>query len=95
VTEQKDGGAAFPIPLDDRPGAYPAEPGMSLLDYFAAKALQGILAGVENNFDEEVLRRDDYAGYCYLWADSAYDMAEAMLKVKAERQARLISDSEQ
>ena len=28
--------AAFPIPLDDRPGAYPAEPGMSMRDYFAA-----------------------------------------------------------
>lgn len=34
----RDGGAAFPIPLDDRPGAYPAEPGMSLRDYFIAHA---------------------------------------------------------
>ena len=30
--------AAFPIAHDDRPGAYPAEPGMSLRDYLAAHA---------------------------------------------------------
>jgi hypothetical protein len=33
-----DGGSAFPIPNDPNPGAYPAEPGMSLRDYFAAHA---------------------------------------------------------
>lgn len=30
--------SAFPIPHDDSPGAYPAEPGMTLRDYAAAEA---------------------------------------------------------
>lgn len=38
--------AAFPIPLDDRPGAYPAEPGMSLRDYFAIHSTQPGMAEI-------------------------------------------------
>jgi hypothetical protein len=54
--------SAFPIPLDDRPGAYPAEPGMSLRDYFAAKALQGMLAcPVQPQSGPDMYARDAYA----------------------------------
>lgn len=61
--------AAFPIPHDDRPGAYPAEPGMSLRDYFAAKALQGICASSpDSSWTNERL------------AAEAYGLADAMLK---------------
>lgn len=47
--------SAFPIPLDDRPGAYQAEPGMSLRTYFAAAAMQGLLAGHVSHYGH-----DDY-----------------------------------
>lgn len=43
-----DGGLAFPYPEIRGPngeGIMEGAPGMSLRDYFAAKALQGILAG--------------------------------------------------
>jgi hypothetical protein len=72
-----DGGAAFPIPLDDRPGAYPAESGMTLRDYFAAKAMQGLLAqsmGTALSSEPE-----DAAEY-------AYETADAMLKARKEQQ---------
>lgn len=62
---QVDGGAAFPIQNDDRPGAYPAEPGMSLRDYFAAMALTRILAHDEHG----VMGPDITAKACYLLAD--------------------------
>ena len=38
MSSPKDGGSAFPIPQNDQPGAYPAEPGMSLRDWFAGQA---------------------------------------------------------
>jgi hypothetical protein len=63
-----DGGAAFPIPNDDRPGAYPAEPGMSLRDYFAAFALQGMLANPDRLEDSYIER-----------AMKSYECADAML----------------
>jgi len=45
---KKDGGPAFPIPpIDNGPGNIKSQPhyGMSLRDWFAGMALQGILAG--------------------------------------------------
>lgn len=68
----KDGGPAFPIPLDDRPGAYEAHPGMTLRDYFAAKAMQALIA--EHDFGAEP--RD------LLVARLAYLMADAMLAAR-------------
>jgi hypothetical protein len=49
-TKREDGGPAFPVvhAIAPQPGHYtstpPAIPGMTLRDYFAAKAMQGILA---------------------------------------------------
>lgn len=65
--------AAFPIAHDDRPGAYPAEPGMSLRDYFAAKALPALL---------DLCRQDCHEGRTYPehCANNAYEVADAMLK---------------
>ena len=39
--------SAFPIPFDDRPGSYQAEAGMTLRDYFAAKAIHAALTGAK------------------------------------------------
>ena len=63
------GGPAFPchpeiIPQKERDFA-----GMTLRDYFAAKAMQGFLAA------EYAYRPDG-------WAKEAYEMADAMLKAR-------------
>ena len=60
-TQTNDGGPAFPIVSDDL-----CAPGMTLRDYFAAAALQGMLAY--------------YHGYgSFYAAGSAYQYADAML----------------
>jgi hypothetical protein len=62
-----DGGPAFPFPTlhgSDAPA------GMSLRDYFAAKAMEGVLQG----------RFTDTRTY----AEWAYEMADAMLKARGE-----------
>ena len=70
-----DGGPAFPI--DD------AKRGMSLLDYFAAKAMAAILAHHEAFYD---------LGETTI-AQMAYDQAEAMLSYKQDQQ--LAAESQQ
>ena len=68
--------AAFPIAHDDRPGAYPAEPGMSLRDYFAANTLPGLLARAWS----DPVTGETPDNVHELWAVAAYATADAMLK---------------
>ena len=81
MTKIKDGGSAFPsgveeVKYPENGGAItsiklqPANKGMTLRDYFAAKAMLGL----------DVTR---YAGGYTLLAENAYKMADAML---AERE---------
>jgi len=69
MSKQHDGGPAFP----SNPEAYKQynriEQGMTLRDYFAAKAMQGLAVGV-NDPDYEVI------------ATMAYKMADAMLAAR-------------
>lgn len=70
-----DGGNAFPLPLGTGNLSEPAESGgMSLRDYFAAKAMQGLLAQSIGT----ALRSDPVDGARY-----AYQMADAMLAARA------------
>lgn len=69
----KDGGLAFP---HSGPYILPHS-GMTLLDYFAGKALEGICAKW-GEMAIDLPRRADYARY-------TYNMAEAMLAEKARR----------
>ena len=78
-----DGGPAFPISLDKdslrEPNAVMAR-GMSLRDYFAAKAMQGCLASCPAGIgwhDPEGLPLKE-------WAKTSYRMADAMLKAREE-----------
>lgn len=72
-----DGGSAFPIPNDPNPGAYPAEPGMSLRDWFAGQALAGYFAATPLHcFCESGLK---------VVARYSYDMADAMLAARARQ----------
>ena len=70
IEMKDDGGSAFPSTTD------PAYFGMTLRDYFASAAMQGILAG---SGDE-----DGYVGYdAEALAAQVYVMADAMLKARA------------
>lgn len=64
MSKDNVGGAAFPTPND------PMYLGMSLRDYFAAKALQGLTAGPLKSIDTSLIATD-----CYVLAD-------AMLKAR-------------
>ena len=65
------GGPAFPGPYANENGHIEVlfkQQGMTLRDYFAAKAMQGLCAG--NSTDAQLIARD------------AYVMADAMLKAR-------------
>jgi hypothetical protein len=68
MSEIEDGGAAFP-------SEYYAEQGMTLRDYFAAAALQGLLAKYGNTEEE---RSDD----TIVQASTCYEYADAMLEAR-------------
>lgn len=70
------GGPAFPTATL----AQKTEGGMTLRDYFAAKAMQGLCAGFSSQ-DEDWPRDDDLDGY-EVAAGHAYLMADAMLKAR-------------
>ena len=72
MSNTNTGGPAFPIPLNPGQSWQAMAPcdGMTLRDYFAAKALQGLVVdGVGSLMDEEL-------------ADWAYRLADAMLKLR-------------
>ncbi len=65
----EDGGSAFPPHWD--PKTHPS--GMSLRDYFAAKAMQGLMASSADPESMEVAAK---------WS---YKLADAMLKAREEK----------
>lgn len=69
-TSTKDGGTAFPMQDPQAVG------GMSLRDYFAAKAMQGFLSGHIAHHGHE-----SHWPYVAL-ASEAYELADAMLKAR-------------
>lgn len=80
MSKINDGGSAFPHPDDQMNHNscwIPHENrGMSLRDYFAAKAMQGLMGrawDAEKFTGEELLQ---------IWARSAYASADAMLKAR-------------
>ncbi|AKQ59697.1 hypothetical protein ACR55_01827 [Bordetella hinzii] len=63
------------FPHIEPPGkGFSIEPGMSLRDYFAAKAMQGILAAQIHGFNDRPANGP--------FASMAYEMADAMLKAR-------------
>ncbi|MBU0564922.1 MAG: hypothetical protein KJ890_15640 [Gammaproteobacteria bacterium] len=85
MNNQPNGGPAFPVPgfefLDDRDPAKPERmvripyAGMTLRDYFAAKAMQGSLADPTVNPTDH---KGDFARWCY-------EVADAMLAARDEK----------
>jgi hypothetical protein len=79
MSKINDGGQAFPVQLVEHVSAH-NHPGMTLRDYFAAAALQGILA----SFDVTSRRRAEVEPeIMHRIAPAAYLLADAML---AERE---------
>lgn len=78
MTEQHDGGPAFPArPTEHLTGgiSITAHHGMSLRDYFAAKAMQGLVASNDEGAGD---RLSDIPGY-------AYAIADAMLAARSDK----------
>ena len=67
MSNTNTGGPAFPVLID-----IDYEVGMTLRDYFAAKAMQGLLAGKLTSTDLQLIAKDCYA------------MADAMLKAREQ-----------
>jgi hypothetical protein len=74
-----DGGPAFPRGKDT---FGEVNDGMSLRDYFAAKALQGGLAGLAGVMSDTRINIDDYRKGM---AVGAYAIADAMLAERAKQ----------
>jgi hypothetical protein len=70
-----DGGPAFPNTVKISDEAYADLRGMSLRDYFAAKAMQGVIAGH---------RAPTNAGELRFFAENCYAIADAMLKARSK-----------
>lgn len=67
------GGPAFPMSVKGQSTSH--EAGMTLRDYFAAKAMQGIAARGVQNTNGDIIK---------FIADDAYRLADAMLKARGE-----------
>lgn len=69
MSEIKDGGPAFPVPglMED-----PSFNGMTLRDYFAAKAMAAIVPNFIDEWSEQSI------------SETAYSLADAMLRARGE-----------
>lgn len=77
MSEQNDGGPAFPGRYDDR--------GLSLLDYFAGQVLVGAISHGDSKLVEAYGQEDDR-----ILAKAVYRVAEAMLEERARRAGKLV-----
>lgn len=81
MSEHEDGGAAFPVTNLRIGDQCYASPGMSLRDYFATAALQGMLASGHQEAVEQVWIATGQSAAGGL-ALAAYGFADAMLKAR-------------
>lgn len=79
--DKQTGGPAFPTPVHNL-----KNDGMTLRDYFAAKALQGYVSGVLSDMEmsTHVLRAADRKGLSSeeYFAKKSYELADAMLEAR-------------
>ncbi|MDU9039959.1 hypothetical protein NHG97_14780 [Pseudomonas corrugata] len=70
MDQQKGGGPAFPVTQDnDVRTNQSGGTGMTLRDYFAAKAMQALIEGALAS-DADFPIRENTAGYAYAYADA-------------------------
>jgi len=68
---------AFPTTIDNRPVAFGSE-GLLMRDYFAAKAMQGLMGRSWADASTGKFPENLHA----VWATAAYQMADAMLHAR-------------
>ena len=71
MSKHNEGGPAFPVPNDANVNE---QEGMTLRDYFAAKAMQALLTGSHGGYEWDGA------------AEDAYKMADAMLAAREQPQ---------
>ena len=86
---KKDGGPAFPAYADlgsreNYASGKTVEQGMSLRDYFAAKAMQALTQSEQFLREASEWRKIDGEDVEDAIAGSAYDLADAMLKAREQ-----------
>lgn len=77
MSDKNTGGPAFPCDWDYIDSNREAANGMTLRDYFAAKAIQAMLANTD--FSIQYAKTGELA-----MAHNAYELADAMLKARGE-----------
>lgn len=84
MSDTKDGGPAFPARPTEHYGngvSITSHHGMTLRDYFAAKAMQGLINPLQNPSDLQMaIRHKGVKTAQEFFASVAYDIADAMLK---------------
>jgi hypothetical protein len=90
----KDGGSAFPRPFSKSANlAYIAKTGMSMRDYFAAQAMQAIIAKLplgsigEKHLGQFLATTEEAATAIQMVCGGAYLYADAMLRERAKGQS--------
>lgn len=78
MTTKNTGGPAFPRPARDYNGA---QVGISMRDYFAAQAMQGMLAHPTRYKPRP---HEAYLHWHTAMASEAYEIADAMIKARGE-----------
>jgi hypothetical protein len=76
MTQRTDGGPAFPFTDSASPREYP---GMTLRDYFAAQAMDKMIARAEMHQENN---GEDWEGMHDYIAEQSYLIADAMLKAR-------------
>jgi hypothetical protein len=77
MSNTNTGGPAFAHQLESNRDGYAITGGMTLRDYFAAKAMQSTLAD-----DAYIQRTETTAEWLAIVATSSYEIADAMLKAR-------------
>jgi hypothetical protein len=82
-----DGGPAFPLDINDDVSGR-VNVGMSLRDYFAAKAMQSMTAGPGARMVADRDGRYDETNWAEVVAMNAYEIADAMLAHRQKAEGR-------
>ena len=77
MSNTNTGGPAFPLHSETRPAIDTEWCGMTLRDYFAAKAMQGFV--MDDALHKEASTAKEWLKSI---ADASYEMADAMLKAR-------------
>ncbi|EQA1588766.1 hypothetical protein RBQ08_RS03205 [Enterobacter hormaechei] len=79
MTKKNDGGYAFPMEATDATAWRDCNQGMTLRDYFAAKALSGWLASYPESCTHPIVagNADEVAKHSYMLADAMLRAREA------------------